>query len=104
MTIVGTVFRKELRELLRDRRSLMIMFGVPLVLYPLLTVALGGLARSQDKKLKEEATKVAVRNGGAAPRLLEQLRAPGSGFELVGGTTAPATIPATAPATLTTTE
>src|SRR6187455_92748 len=83
MNIVRTVFRKELRELLRDRRSLMIMFGVPLVLYPLLTVALGSLARSQEKKLKDEAAKVVVVNGTAAPRLLEQLGTPGSGIEVM---------------------
>src|SRR4051794_5619044 len=83
MSIVSAVFRKELRELLRDRRSLMIMFGVPLVLYPLLTVALGTLARSQEKKLKEEAAKIMVVNGGAAPHLLEQLRTAGSGIEII---------------------
>jgi len=36
LRIVNIVFRKELREMLRDRRSLAVMFGVPLVLYPLL--------------------------------------------------------------------
>ena len=30
--IVRTVFVKELREMLRDRRSLAVMFGLPLVL------------------------------------------------------------------------
>ena len=32
--IVKTVFLKELRAVLRDRRSLAVMFGVSLVLYP----------------------------------------------------------------------
>ena len=32
--IVKSVFLKELREVLRDRRSLAVMFGVSLVLYP----------------------------------------------------------------------
>jgi ACR3 family arsenite efflux pump ArsB len=45
--IVKTVFFKELREMLRDRRSLAVMFGVPLVLYPLLTIALASLGSSK---------------------------------------------------------
>ncbi|HEX8914370.1 MAG TPA: ABC transporter permease subunit/CPBP intramembrane protease [Humisphaera sp.] len=95
--IVAAVFRKELREMLRDRRSLLIMFGVPLVLYPLITVALGGLTTSQDAKLKETAARVVVRNGAAAPNLVGQLRKAGSGFEVVDGG-AVAAGPATAPA------
>jgi ABC-type Na+ efflux pump permease subunit/membrane protease YdiL (CAAX protease family) len=98
MNIVAAVFRKELRELLRDRRSLMIMFGVPIVLYPLLTVALGSLARSQEKKLKDEAAKVIVVNGSSAPHLLEQLGAAGSGIEVITQWAAPTTRPATTPA------
>lgn len=107
MDIVGTVFRKELREMLRDRRSLLIMFGVPLLLYPLLTVALGGLAQSQENKLKDEPARVIVRNGSAAPHLMAQLRAAGSGITIIDapeapttmGSTQPATLPSTAPAT-----
>lgn len=83
MNIVGTVFRKELREMLRDRRSLLIMFGVPLVLYPVLTVALGRLAQSQEAKLKDEAAAVVVRNSGDAPGLIARLRASGSGVRIV---------------------
>ena len=37
-SIVRSVFAKELREMLRDRRSLTVMFGLPLVLYPLLAI------------------------------------------------------------------
>lgn len=104
MNIVATVFRKELRELLRDRRSLLIMFGIPLVLYPVLTVALGNLAKTQQQKLKDEPAKVVVRNGGEAPTLLEQIRAAGSGIEVVVGgggaaTTTPASGPTSDPAT-----
>ena len=42
--IIASVFKKELRELLRDRRSLAVMIGIPLVLYPL--VAIGVSTRS----------------------------------------------------------
>jgi len=99
MDVVGTVFRKELREMLRDRRSLLIMFGVPLLLYPLLTVALGGLARSQEKKLKQEPAKVLVRNGSAAPHLIEQLRSAGSGVEVIDEPSPPPSTVSTQPAT-----
>jgi sodium transport system permease protein len=100
MHIVGTVFRKELREMLRDRRSLLIMFGVPLVLYPVLTVALGRLAQSQEAKLKEEAASVVVRNAADAPGLVARLNADGSGLRVLGPLPDPtATQPAIGPAT-----
>ena len=35
---VGAVFRKELRETLRDRRTLTVMFLFPLVVYPLVSL------------------------------------------------------------------
>ncbi|MEZ6070863.1 MAG: hypothetical protein R3C10_11470 [Pirellulales bacterium] len=36
---VGRIVRKELREILRDRRTILTMVVMPLLLYPLLTVA-----------------------------------------------------------------
>jgi sodium transport system permease protein len=82
LDVVTSVFRKELREMLRDRRSLLIMFGVPLVLYPLLTAGLAGLAGAQQKKAKEKVATVAVINGEAAPHLVEWIRAKGEAFRM----------------------
>jgi sodium transport system permease protein len=68
--------------MLRDRRSLTVMFGVPLVLYPLLTIALASLGSSKIKDLKETRYKVAVVNGVAAPKLVDLLAAKESGVEV----------------------
>jgi sodium transport system permease protein len=81
--IVKTVFRKELREMMRDRRSLAVMFGVPLVLYPLLTIALSTLGASKVQSLKETRYKVAVVNPAAAPELARRITLPDSGVEVI---------------------
>jgi sodium transport system permease protein len=71
-----TVFLKELRELLRDRRSLMVMFGVPLVVYPLLFAGLGALTKGKVEEQRARLANVVVVNAGAAPELLRRLRLP----------------------------
>ena len=40
---IGIVYRKELTEALRDRRTLITMFIVPLILFPLLSVGFGSM-------------------------------------------------------------
>jgi len=82
LRIVNIVFRKELREMLRDRRSLAVMFGVPLVLYPLLTIALASLGSAKVKDLKETRYKVAVVNPTAAPELARRLGLEQNGLEV----------------------
>ena len=91
LSIVALVFGKELRELTRDRRSLAVMFGVPLVVYPLTLALAGGLGMNRAKELAERPvagdavtlTEVAVVNPAAAPRLVEILRGEGSGVSVV---------------------
>ncbi len=80
--------------MLRDRRSLAVMFGIPLVLYPVLTIALAGLAGSRIAGLKEQRYNVVVLNPAAAPELMRRLGDEKSGLRLVeppAATTAPAT-------------
>lgn len=73
---IATVFKKELRELLRDRRSLMVMFGVPLLLYPLLFAGIGKLAQGkQQQQALRQATLILV-NADDAPELLRRLSLP----------------------------
>src|SRR5687768_3097737 len=102
LPIIKTVFRKELREMLRDRRSLAVMFGIPLVLYPVLTIALASLAGSRIAGLREQRYNVVVINPAGAPELMRRLEDEKSGLRLVappGSTTAPATAaPTTSPA------
>jgi sodium transport system permease protein len=80
--IVKTVFLKELREMLRDRRSLAVMFGVPLVLYPLLTIALATLGKAKVDNLKETRYKIALVNRYAAPEFARRLAVKESELEI----------------------
>ncbi|MBI3264670.1 MAG: CPBP family intramembrane metalloprotease [Acidobacteria bacterium] len=73
-SIVLTIVRKEIRETLRDRRTLLMMVGLPVLVYPLLFIGLGKLQESQREAREERASTVAV--WGAAPaRLVDALKA-----------------------------
>ncbi len=71
---VAVVYRKELREALRDRRTLISSFLVPLLLFPLLTAGFGGAMVYFLQKAERESLKVTVLGGDDSPRVLEQLR------------------------------
>src|SRR3954451_13968533 len=81
--IIRQVFRKELRETLRDRRSLAITFGIPLLLYPLLMLSVAGLSVSTQRRMERQTIRLAVVHPEAAPHLLGQLRRRESGVQLV---------------------
>jgi sodium transport system permease protein len=60
---VRTVVRKELRETLRDRRTLFMMLVIPTLLYPAMFVALEQLALFGQRQLEERAPAVAIAGG-----------------------------------------
>jgi sodium transport system permease protein len=72
---IGTVYRKELTEALRDRRTLISTLLVPLLLFPLLSVGFGALAVTLVKKAEEETPKVMLLGGADSPEVLDALRA-----------------------------
>jgi sodium transport system permease protein len=71
---IGIVYRKELTEALRDRRTLISTLLVPLLLFPLLSVGFGALAVTLVKKAEEETPKVMLLGGADSPVVLEALR------------------------------
>jgi sodium transport system permease protein len=71
---IGTVYRKELTEALRDRRTLISTLLVPLLLFPLLSVGFGALAVTLVKKAEEETPKVMLLGGADSPAVLDALR------------------------------
>ena len=77
--IVKSVFNKELTDLLRNRRSLMVMFGVPLLLYPVLTISIASLSQSKLDSMTKRIATIAVVNSRAAPRLRQLLEMPENG-------------------------
>jgi sodium transport system permease protein len=66
---IWTVFRKEVRETLRDRRTLLIMVVVPVLLYPALMVVSEQLALFGIRQLEGEPSRVAVQGTGASAAL-----------------------------------
>jgi len=72
---VYTVYRKELREALRDRRTLISSLLVPLILFPLLTAGMGMAITALVGKAKEEIPTVMVLGGEDSPAILDALKA-----------------------------
>lgn len=66
---VLTIFLKELRETLRDRRTLLLVIGLPVLLYPLMLIGFSRLQESQSEASEARASVVAV--WGSLPSGLE---------------------------------
>jgi sodium transport system permease protein len=71
---IGVVYRKELREALRDRRTLISSLLVPLIIFPLLTAGLGAVISALVGKAKEEVPAVVILGGDDSPGILAELR------------------------------
>jgi sodium transport system permease protein len=57
---IRTIYLKEMLEALRDRRTLFLMVGVPLLLYPILFLTLGAFTESYLAELATRTTKIAL--------------------------------------------
>lgn len=72
-----TMFRYELRMLLRDTRTILITVVAPLVLFPVVIVAMRAVERNETRRLEETAYRYAIRGTEAewARRWVERARA-----------------------------
>ncbi len=71
MNTIGTVFKKELLDTIRDRRTLMFMIVIPLLLFPILFKIVFSVQESHMKKAEEKLLRVAIYDNGNAARLVE---------------------------------
>lgn len=71
---VAVIYRKELLDTLRDRRTLIATIVIPVCLFPLLTIGMGGLAAKSVKKMQQEKPTVMLLGAEHAPRLSASLR------------------------------
>lgn len=71
---VGIVYRKELIDSLRDRRTVVSMIAVPLLVMPLLTIGMGVLSVSLVGEAKKETPKVMILGGDDSPHVMVELR------------------------------
>jgi len=79
---VVIVYRKELLDTLRDRRTLISMIVVPLLLFPVLTIGFGALAAKLVQKARQEASAIMILGAEHAPTLAATIRKQ-DGFEVV---------------------
>lgn len=71
---VGIVYRKELTEWLRDRRTLISTVLVPLLAFPILMVGMTSLMTVMIGKAEKETAKVMIVGGEDSPQVVEKLR------------------------------
>jgi sodium transport system permease protein len=66
-----TIFRKELTDTIRDRRTVFMMIVFPLLLVPALMIVVTNMQMSSMKKAEEKVLRVALVANGNAPALAE---------------------------------
>jgi sodium transport system permease protein len=66
---VRLIFSKELKDTLRDRRTLFIMILLPILLYPILIIAVTQIVAVQTMSLRSQVYKVKIWNAKDAPSL-----------------------------------
>jgi sodium transport system permease protein len=62
MNIIFSIFKKELIDVLRDRRTLMFMVVIPILITPLLVIGSIKFQEYQNKKSEEKILKIALIN------------------------------------------
>ncbi len=75
------VLRKEVREALRDRRTLFVTLVLPILLYPTLMIGLGTVSARQQGKLREQVQAYAL--AGPLPEALRRSLAEAKGLRAV---------------------
>ena len=71
---IGVVYRKELIDSLRDRRTVISMIVVPLLVMPLLTIGMGVLSVALVGLAMREIPRVMILGGEDSPRVMAELR------------------------------
>ncbi|HLJ22927.1 MAG TPA: ABC transporter permease [Candidatus Acidoferrales bacterium] len=71
---VGVVYRKELIDSLRDRRTVVSMIVVPLLVMPLLTIGMGFLSLTLVGLAMKESPKVMILGGQDSPQVVADLK------------------------------
>ena len=69
LPFVWTIYRKEITEALRDRVTLLMVIGLPMLLYPLLFIGITKVQKTQAATEDKRASKIAVWGAAPAPLL-----------------------------------
>ncbi len=84
MTRTGVIFKKELTDILRDKRTILTMIVIPLALVPVILTLIFKAAQRQQERAEAEEINIALIGADYAPRLAE-LVAADSQFTIVAG-------------------
>ena len=68
-----TIFKKELKDTIRDRRTLMAMVVMPMLLMPVMTIGMFKFMEYQMEKQGEKVVKISIIEKGEAPALIEMI-------------------------------
>jgi sodium transport system permease protein len=68
------VYRKELRDMLRDKRTVRSMVILPMVAFPLMFFLIGYIGGQSSSKLKSEVSVVMIHGGEDSPKVMAALR------------------------------
>jgi len=69
----AVVYKKELLDTLRDRRFLVASILVPILLFPVMTIGIGGLAAYMAIRTTQKEQAVMVRGAASAPEFVHEL-------------------------------
>jgi|APTNR8051073442_1049403.scaffolds.fasta_scaffold00134_19 sodium transport system permease protein len=72
--IIGTIFRKEILEVLRDKRMLFLVILMPFFLYPVMFTLIGFVGKSQGEKLDTEKVTVLLNPQAESTPIYELLK------------------------------
>ena len=72
--IIGTIFRKEILEVLRDKRMLFLVILMPFFLYPVMFTLIGFVGKSQGEKLNTEKVTVLLNPEAESTPIYELLK------------------------------
>src|SRR4051812_12173522 len=72
---IATVFCKELRDTLRDKRTIRSMIIIPTLVMPALTFGVGKIAMKVDSAARAETPSVMIIGGEDSPGVIAQLKA-----------------------------
>ena len=79
---IVTIFKKEMTDTLRDRRTLIFMLLIPIAAIPLLMMGLSSLMISQITKVKEETSEIVIEGESFLPEDLRTMFAEAPGLSI----------------------
>jgi sodium transport system permease protein len=71
---IFTVYRKEMKDSLRDRRTLISMIVVPTLIMPLIMMIVGVITSTVVKKARQEASPIVILGGADSPGVVQALK------------------------------